>query len=118
MERVEAHFLVPIREDINVGGGDLQPYQRWENLQRDLYEKFGGWTLRPGLQAGVTQDPITSQPVCDKSKEYVVALEEKKIPELRRYLKEQVAVLFRQKFIYFFNGKDVEFLKNDESTEP
>lgn len=114
MRKIEVRFLVPIHEDASIGSGDLQPYYRWENLQRDLFTMFGGWTLSPGLYEGEYPDPNTGKPVRDKSKQYVVALEEEQIPELRRYLEEKVAVNFRQKVIYFFNGREVEFVKSAE----
>ena len=50
----------------------------------------------------------------DKSKRYIIALEEEQIPRLRQYLKTQVSVNFRQKVIYFFNGREVEFIKSAE----
>jgi len=71
---------------------------------------FGGWTLSPGLYEGEYLDPDTGKPIRDESKRYVVALEEEQVPELRRYLKEKVAVNFRQKVIYFFSGREVELV--------
>lgn len=114
MPRLETHFLVPIHEDASVGSGDLQPYYRWENLQRDLFMMFEGWTLSPGLYEGVTQDPDTGKPVRDRSKRYVIALEEEQVSRLRQYLETEVAVNFKQKVIYFFNGREVEFVKSAE----
>lgn len=111
MPIVEARFLVPIHEDVDIGNGGLHPYYRWENLQRDLFTKFGAWTLSPGLYQGEYTDPDTGRPIRDSSKQYIIALEKEKIHELRQYLGENVAVIFRQKVIYFFNGMEVELIK-------
>jgi len=109
----ECRFLVPIHEDTDIGSGDLHPRNRWTKLKRDLLVKFGAWTRNPGFPEGVYTDPDTRLPVADKSREYRIALKEENIPELREYLKT-VAVEFRQKVIYFFNGKEVEFIENPE----
>ena len=108
----ETRFLVPIHEDTSIGSGDLHPYYRWENLQKDLFTMFGGWTLSPGIYEGEYPDPDTGKSVRDKSKQYILAVEEDQINKLRRYLKERVAVEFKQKVIYFFNGFEVEFVKS------
>ena len=113
MSVYECRFLIPNHEDADIGSGDLHPRNRKKKLDRDLYGMFGGWTLSPGYYEGVYQDPDTGLPVRDKSRQYVIALEEEKIPELREYLKK-VAVEFRQKVVYFFNGKEVEFIGNPE----
>lgn len=112
--RYECRFLVPIHEDAGIGSGDLHPHHRWEKLQKELFEKFGGWTLSLGLYEGVYPDPDTGEPIHDKSKQYIVALDEEQITELREYLKT-VATQFRQKVIYFYNGVEVEFVKNPET---
>ena len=41
-----------------------------------------------------------------------LALEEEHIPKLREYIKTEIAVQFRQKVVYFFNGREVEFIEN------
>jgi len=115
MPKLETRFLVPIHEDVSYGG-TLNPYNRWERLQADLTKLFSGWTLSPGLYLGETIDPDTGRPVRDKSKQYIIALEEERIPELREYLRKRVAVIFRQKVIYFFNGREVEFVESAERT--
>ena len=117
MSRVETYFLVPIHEDSSLGSGNLHAYYKWENLHRDLFTMFRGWTLSPGLYEGEYPDPDTGKPIHDKSKRYIVALEEEEIPELREYLKTEIAVNFRQKVIYFFNGREVEFVENSEREE-
>ena len=114
MSKLETSFFVPIHEDPDVGSEGLHPYYKWENLQRDLFVMFEGWTLSPGLYEGEYLDPDTGKPIRDKSKRYVVALEKEQVPRLRQYLKMEVAVNFKQKVIYFFNGMEVEFVKSAE----
>lgn len=113
MAILECRFLVPIHEDADIGSGDLHPGARWAKLKRDLLLKFGAWTRNPGFLEGVYTDPDTGFPVADKSREYRIALSEEKIPELREYLKN-MAIEFRQNIIYFFNGKEVEFIENPD----
>lgn len=114
MSKIETRFLVPLHEDISYGGA-LNPHNRWQNLERDLFRLFSGWTLSSGLYLGEYPDPDTGRPIRDKSKQYIIALEEERIPELREYLKK-VAVIFGQKVIYFFNGREVEFVESAERT--
>lgn len=110
---VEARFLVPLREDLSIGNG-LHPYTRWETLHRDLFVKFGGWTLCPGVYHGTYQDPDTGKSVNDESRQYILAIERDQIPALREYLEVRVSVDFKQKSIYFNNGSTVELIKNPE----
>ena len=109
----ECRFMEPIHEDADIGSGDLHPHYKWLRLQIELIKKFGAWTRSPGLYEGAYTDPDTGQPVADKSREYRIALREEMIPELREYLKT-VAIEFKQKVIYFYNGKEVEYIYNPE----
>jgi hypothetical protein len=116
---VEAAFLIPIREDRDVGNGRLHPYTRWQRLTRDLYHMFAGWSRTPGLVEGVYKDPDTSQPVADKSRRYVVALPHRELDRLRHYLQE-VGAVFRQKVIYLSVAGQVEFVeaRYEEISDP
>jgi hypothetical protein len=107
---VEAVFLIPIREDRHVGHGRLHPHTRWQRLTRDLYEMFAGWSRDPGLVKGVYKDPETGRPVSDKSRRYVVALPQRELDRLRRYLQE-VGAVFKQKVIYLSVAGKVEFVE-------
>jgi hypothetical protein len=95
---VEAAFLIPIREDRDVGNGRLHPHTRWQRLTRDLYHLFAGWSRAPGLVEGVYKDPDTGQPVADTSRRYVVALPQRELDRLRRYVHE-VGAIFKQKVV-------------------
>ncbi|MBI1925103.1 hypothetical protein HYR99_12750 [Candidatus Poribacteria bacterium] len=107
---VEAAFLIPIREDRQVGNGRLHPNTRWQRLTRDLYLMFEGWSREPGLVEGVYKDPDTGQPVSDKSRRYVVALPQRELDRLRRYLQE-IGSVFKQKVIYLSVAGKVEFVE-------
>ena len=88
----------------------IRAIDKWERLKTDLYSKFNACTFGP-IHKGVYQDPDTGEPVEDESYLIIVALEKDRIPELREYLKKVVAPIFRQKVIYFYNGREVEFIK-------
>ena len=107
---VEAVFLIPIREDQQVGNGRLHPHTRWQRLTRDLYQMFDGWSREPGLVEGVYKDPDTSQAVSDKSRRYLVALPRREIDRLRRYLRK-IGPVFKQKVIYLSVAGEVEFVE-------
>ena len=107
---VEAAFLIPIREDRDVGNGRLHPHTRLQQLTRDLYRMFAGWSRAPGLVEGVYQDPDTGQPVADKSRRYVVALPQRELDRLRHYL-QYVGTIFKQKVIYLSVAGKVEFVE-------
>jgi hypothetical protein len=59
---------------------------------------------------GVYRDPVTGKMVSDESRRYTVALPRRRIPFLRRLLRE-VAVEFAQEEIYFVISGTVEFIK-------
>lgn len=110
---IQTSFLVPITEDESVGNGDLHPYTRWERLQSDLFVNFQGSTLAPGPYRGDYPDPDTGEKITDLSRKYYVAIEEKDLGKLRKFLKEVVGPLFRQKCIYFEARGEVEFIESD-----
>jgi hypothetical protein len=98
-EYLRATFLVPKREDPDVGNGSLHPPERWETLQEILYDKFNGWTiLSESCRGGWQETP--QKKVLDVSKNYCVHFESSKMNELIEIIKI-VAVMFRQKCISF-----------------
>ena len=64
----------------------------------------------PGLVEGVYKDPVTGQPVLDKSRRYVVALPQRELDRLRGYLRE-VGAVFKQKVVYLSVAGNVEFVE-------
>ena len=111
---VETRFLVPIREDLSIGNGDIHVYAKWEQLQKDLFTLFGGYTVSPGLYNGEYIDEDTGKPVADESRQYIIAIEGGRISELIDYLRTSVTVDFKQKCIYFSKGNEVEFIESAE----
>ena len=53
----ECAFLVPIRRDVVLSDGDLHSTKAWEWLDNELFVKFEGVTLAPGLYEGGLQRP-------------------------------------------------------------
>jgi len=115
MPRYQTHFFVPPDED-KAFGGRRHTRDKWERLKTDLYLKFGGCTFGP-IHKGVYEDPDTGEPVEDESLQLIVALEKSRIPELREYLKKVVAPNFGQKVIYFYNGREVEYIKGAKTQQ-
>lgn len=109
MTYVECSFLVPIRGDESLGEGHEHADELWYRLQIELYARFGGHTVSPGLYHGTYRDPDTHEPVSDMSRKYAVALAGERLDELREVL-SVAAVLFQQKCIYLSVAGRVEFV--------
>ncbi|HEY3243161.1 MAG TPA: hypothetical protein VGM03_07405 [Phycisphaerae bacterium] len=111
---IEVGFLVPVREDRNLGSGRRQPADRWEWLSARLRERFGGFSASRATVMGFYRDPDTRRPVQDDSRAYTLALKRADVAELRRILGREVAPRFVQKCIYLAVGVDVELVFNAE----
>src|SRR5688572_25916571 len=107
---VECAFLIPIRRDKNLSDGKPHRPGLWDRLRDELQERFGGWTLAPGLYTGGYIDPDTGEPVTDRSRKYTVALARHRIDDLRQLL-AQVCKDFKQKCIYLSVAGSVEFIE-------
>lgn len=105
--------MVPIKEDKSIGNGDLHPYDKWEILKKDLYVKFQGATLAPGFYEGAYSDPDTGKMVMDSSRKYIVALKKEELNKLKKYLRDVVGPMFRQKCIYFEVKGEVELIESN-----
>jgi hypothetical protein len=115
---VECSFLIPTRRDRNLSDGDLHATDAWEWLDDELYARFGGRTIAPGLYEGFYQDPDTKQRVPDQSRKYIVAVAPFVVDDLRVLLRAACGV-FQQKCIYLSVAGQVEFVeaKPDEQNE-
>jgi len=107
---VECSFFVPIRRDANLSDGELHSSDIWEWLDNELFDRFSGRTIAPGLYEGFYRDPDTSERVADESRKYVVAVTESQLDELRVLL-SAVCEKFRQKCIYLSIAGQVEFIE-------
>jgi len=101
---VETYFLVPIREDVSLGAGQPHKPEKWEQLERDLFASFKGWSPDKALVQGCYEDPDPGEQVFDGSRRYTLALRRDEVPRLRAYLR-QVAVTFRQKSIFLYGSR-------------
>ena len=98
-KKIRATFLIPKREDPNVGNGSPHPLDRWVTLQEILYDKFGGWTILSEKCPGGWQKTPQEQRA-DISRNYCVHFEKKRLKELIN-LVSVFAVMFRQECISF-----------------
>jgi hypothetical protein len=111
---IQTSFLVPIREDREVGNGRRHKRKKWNNLQDTLYRRFGGHYGEPRIcyQLGLCKGDYDDEGVrvVDKCRKYTVAIEPERLDEMRRFLKK-VADDFKQKCIYFeYEGGHVEYI--------
>ena len=111
---IECTFFIPIRRDANLSDGELHETDAWEWLDDELYIRFAGGTRSPGYYEGFYRDPDTAGHVDDRSRQFIVALDESLLDELRESLRAACAV-FQQKCIYLSVAGHVEFV---ESREP
>lgn len=113
---VECSFLVPIRRDVNLSDGELHSTDLWQWLDDELFDRFSGRTIAPGLYNGFYRDPDTGGRVSDESRKYVVALGENQLVELRSLL-SVACEKFHQKCIYLSAAGQVKFIEaNDNET--
>ena len=106
----ECTFFIPIRRDANLSDGELHSVEMWEWLDDELFERFGGRTIAPGLYEGFYRDPDTKERVPDQSRKYFVAVSGTRIRSLRDLLRD-ACTRFRQKCIYLSVAGEVEFIE-------
>ena len=85
----------------------------WEWLDDELFDRFSGRTIAPGLYDGFYRDADTGERVADASRKYVVAMTESQLEELRTLL-AVVCVKFQQKCIYLSVADLFEFIEAHE----
>ena len=112
---IEVSFLVPLKEDKVVGNGEIHPYGRWKWLEKELYGRFKGWTASVETYVGECRDSHTKKKVRDESKRFFVAVEKRKLKEMKKFLKD-VAETFYQKSLYTSIAGKVIYVKG-KSTE-
>ena len=112
---VECSFYIPINRDANISDGLPHTTDLWEKLDIELYKRFEGGTVAPGLYQGFYRDPDTGTRVDDESMPYIVALPEEKLEPLKALLRE-ACEWFQQKCVYLSIAGRVEFIRPDRST--
>ncbi len=114
----ECSFFVPIRRDANLSDGELHSTDVWEWLDDELFDRFSGRTIAPGLYEGFYRDPDTQECVADESRKFIVAVVEDRLDDLRALL-ATVCLKFQQKCIYLSAAGVVEFIEaaNHEKDE-
>ncbi len=100
---------MPIREDANVGNGELHSHDKWEWLREELYARFGGWNIAPNLYPGGWIDPETGERIEDESRKHFVDFKREDLNKMRRFIKK-VAIVFKQKCIRFEHEGEVEYI--------
>lgn len=113
--RVECSFLIPIRRDALLSDGRRHSTKTWRWLDEELYLRFGGRTVAPGLYRGFYADPHTGQQVADESRKFIVALSQAQLGVLHDLLNE-VCTRFQQKCIYLSVAGQVEFVEARDET--
>lgn len=113
--RVECSFLIPIRRDALLSDGRRHSTKTWRWLDEELYIRFGGRTIAPGLYQGFYADPHTGQQVADESRKFMIALPQAQLEQLQGLLK-QACMRFQQKCIYLSVAGQVEFIEANDET--
>ena len=114
LKMIECSFFGPIRRDVNLSDGELHSTDLWEWLDDELFDRFSGRTIAPGLYDGFYRDPDTGERVADESRKYVVATTEGQLDELRVLL-SVACVKFQQKCIYLSTAGQVEFIEVNQN---
>jgi hypothetical protein len=106
----ECTFLIPLRRDKELSDGKQHTVTAWRWLQGELYERFQGWTIAPGVYEGQWKSSQTGESVSDRSRMYIVALPKRDLPALRRLLREACRTFYQQR-IYLSIAGQVEFVE-------
>lgn len=106
--RSECRFLIPLRRDSETSGGEMHTTEAWQWLKEELVERFGGWTVIPGVQ-GEWKSASSGKTVADESLQFTVAVADESLDEMRTFLRK-ACVVFAQQCIYLSIAGHVEFL--------
>lgn len=106
---LECSFLIPLRRDAEISDGELHAPQAWQWLRNELYSRFDGWTIAPGIYEGAWKNARTRQPIHDQTRRFIVALAEERVAELRQLLRD-ACEQFDQQCIYLSVAGEVEFV--------
>jgi hypothetical protein len=107
---VECSFLIPVRQDAEISSGEEHPMAVWLWLNEELYRRFDGRTLAPGLYEGLWKSSSTGLPIHDETRRYLVAILESALGEIEMLL-EEACLEFHQQCIYLSIGGYVRFIR-------
>jgi hypothetical protein len=107
---LECTFFIPLRRDPEISDGEPHTTDDWNWLSDELYDRFEGRTIAPGLYEGLWKSPKTERPVPDESRKYIVALPPGRVDELRQLLRAACRV-FHQQAIYLAVAGHVELIE-------
>jgi hypothetical protein len=104
-QKIETSFLIPIKEDADVGNGLLHPKEYWELLPLFLNNLYDGQTKAGGIYLGAWVDMSTKRIVQDESIKYFVDIRRRDLKKMKDMMR-LVAIMFKQKCIRFeYEGK-------------
>ena len=106
---VECTFLIPIKRDNRLSDGGVHSTTAWDWLEGELWERFRGRTRSPGLYDGVYADK-TGSPIQDRSRQYIIAIREEDLDNLRKLLRDAKEVFCQECFYLSIRGQ-VEFVE-------
>jgi hypothetical protein len=112
-QKIETSFLVPIKEDADLGNGRPHSKEKWETLRLFLENLFDGQTRARDTYPGTWVDTSTNKTVSDESRKYFVDVKRRDIKKMKDVMR-LVAIMFKQKCIRFeYQGK-VELIYSHE----
>ena len=103
------NILIPCTDDAT---GFVHTPAKFDEWLLDTVSRFGGATVRGIALRGLWFDPMLppgARPTEDHSNWYMVAVEPRRVSELREYIRG-TARSFGQKCIYFERSGEVEFV--------
>lgn len=110
---IKTEILIPIREDISLGTGDLHNPYRWQLFKDRMYVDFDGYTQCPGKYEGAWKDPDTNSKIIDESLKFEIVIKKRDLDKMRSLIKDFVGSLFRQKVICFTAEGNTEFIESN-----
>jgi hypothetical protein len=106
---LECTFYVPSAPDPHLADGGSFAPQVWERLHRELLSQFGGAIIASGLFRIMRHDPNDHRRVEFLARQFIVAVAEHRVEELRQLLAE-ARDWFLQRQIYLSVAGRVEFV--------
>lgn len=110
---LKASFLIPLADN----AGSPWARDRFEWLEEELLSQFGGWQIDAEVRGG-WRNP-EGRIFQERSLRYIVALEQDKLPGLRKFLAREVGEAFEQEAIYLevADAIKVEIIKAEEDDD-